>query len=78
MPSGRSRSAKHLGYTDFPYRWEVRNPGDIDAMIVDAYANHYETLYTLGEEREIVPESVPAWGRTGSPWSGTGSWWNRG
>ena len=58
-------SAKQLGYTDFPYGWEVRNPGDIDAMIVDAYANHYEALYTLERIDEIVPDSLSAWGPYG-------------
>ena len=58
-------SAKQLKYTDFPYGWEVRSQSDIDAMIVDAYANHYEALYTLERIADVVPDSLPAWGPYG-------------
>jgi SAM-dependent methyltransferase len=54
-------SAKQLGFTDFPYGWEVRNQADIDGMIVDAYINHYEVLYTLETIGRIIPSNLAAW-----------------
>lgn len=48
-------TAKTMGFTDFPYGWELRNQQDMDAMIVDAYINNYEALYTLEKIDDIIP-----------------------
>jgi SAM-dependent methyltransferase len=53
-------TAKHLGFTDFPYGWAVQDPTDVDPMIVDAYVNHYEVLYTLETIGELVSNSFTA------------------
>ncbi len=50
-------SAKRLGFTDFPYGWSVQDPTDVDPMIVDAYVNHREALYTLETIGEMVSDS---------------------
>jgi SAM-dependent methyltransferase len=53
-------SAKRLGFTDFPYGWSIQDPTDVDPMIVDAYINHYEVLYTLETIGKIVSNSFSA------------------
>nr|WP_249137214.1 class I SAM-dependent methyltransferase [Bradyrhizobium tropiciagri] len=53
-------SAKHLGFTDFPYGWAIQDPTDVDPMIVDAYVNHYEVLYTLETIGKLVSNSLAA------------------
>ncbi|GKQ50331.1 bifunctional 2-polyprenyl-6-hydroxyphenol methylase/3-demethylubiquinol 3-O-methyltransferase UbiG [Bradyrhizobium sp. Ce-3] len=53
-------SAKRLGFTDFPYGWAVQDPTDVDPMIVDAYINHYEVLYTLETIGKLVSNSLAA------------------
>ncbi|MCC8980141.1 class I SAM-dependent methyltransferase [Bradyrhizobium acaciae] len=53
-------SAKRLGFTDFPYGWAVQDPTDVDPMIVDAYVNHYEVLYTLESIAKLVSNSFTA------------------
>lgn len=55
-------TAKELGLTDFPYGWELRNQRDMDAMIVDAYINQYEVLYTLEKIDAMIPrDGYQAW-----------------
>jgi len=55
-------TAKCMGFTDFPYGWELRNQRDVDAMLVDAYVNEFEVLYTLESIDRIVPhECFSSW-----------------
>lgn len=55
-------AAKQLEMTAFPYGWELRNSIDMDAMIVDAYLNAYEDLYTLEKIDRIIPaDQYPNW-----------------